>query len=307
MSNSTLGAAEALDSLITGPAGLLAVRSRGVQPGAPAAIVLVQGALLSGQTAYDAQVGPPDLSLLQVLSGMGYAAVTFAIRGFGGSDIPADPLAISTEDAMADLGAVVEWTRRETGLERVHVLGWSWGGRVAARFAEHNPEVVDRLIMMDPALGGNPATPDRQQIDPWKELTAVEYRARVEPEFTDPDINEMVAQYAAATDTRAPMGVAREVTTGAAVPPDPSKITRPTMMVYGHAAARADYMQGSITREAFFGLLGTDDREFVIVPDAGDYMQFQRGRFRLHEHLSLFLAPSLTAAAAARAGAEVTA
>jgi pimeloyl-ACP methyl ester carboxylesterase len=252
----------------------------------------VQGALLTGQTAYDPPVGPPDLSLLAVLADLGFAAVTFAIRGYGASTVPEDPLAISTEDAMEDLAAVIAWTLAETGLSRVSLLGWSWGGRVVGRFVETHPELVDRVVLMDPALGGNKPTPERTPTSPWKQLTAEEYRNRLEPDFTDPEIVESVARYAAATDTRAPMGVARESTLGP-VPVRPELVVRPTLMIYGEAAARADYMQGAETREAFFGRLGTDDRSFVVVPEAGDYMQFQRGRLRLHEHLATFLAPAV--------------
>jgi pimeloyl-ACP methyl ester carboxylesterase len=282
----------AIDETVAGPAGGLSVRARGLRSDAPAAVVLVQGALLSGQTAYDIPVGPPDLALLRVIADLGAAAVTFSIRGYGGSDVPPDPLAISTEDAMADLGAVVDWTRTRTGLDRVSVLGWSWGGRIAARFVQHHPDVVDRLILLDPALGGTPPMPERVPTAAWKQLTVEEYRTRVEPDFTDPDINELVAQYAAENDVRAPMGVAREGCQSPQ-PADPAAITRPTLMIYGHAAARADYMQGAETRESFFGRLGTEERVFAVVPDAGDYMQFQRGRFGLHEHLGAFLRPSM--------------
>ena len=74
---------DAVDVHVDGPAGALSVRARGLHPGARSAVVLVQGALLSGQTAFDIPVGPPDLSLLQVLTGYGHAAVTFAIRATG--------------------------------------------------------------------------------------------------------------------------------------------------------------------------------------------------------------------------------
>jgi pimeloyl-ACP methyl ester carboxylesterase len=292
MSSLSTDSTDAIDTTTTGPVGDLAIRARGVRPGAPAAVVLVQGALLSGQTAYDIPVGPPDLALLRVLSELGYAAVTFAIRGYGASAVPDEPLQISTEDAITDLDAVVEWTRAQTGLERVSVLGWSWGGRIAARWAEDNAEVLDRLILMDPALGGTPPMPDRVPTSPWKELTVEEYRTRLEPDFIDPETCEAVARYAAQVDMRAPMGVAREGCMSP-TPADPTRIVRPTLMVYGHAAARADYMQGAETRESFFGRLATDERVFAIVPDAGDYMQFQRGRFGLHEHLDHFLAPTL--------------
>lgn len=48
-----------------------------------------------------------------------------------------------------------------------------------------------------------------------------------------------------------------------------------------------------MTREEFLGLLNTGDRCLVIVPEAGDYMQFQRGRHQFHRYLHAFLSPVL--------------
>jgi hypothetical protein len=115
---------------------------------------------------------------------------------------------------------------------------------------------------------------------------------RVEPEFTDPEIAEAFARYVADYNPRSPTGPGREATTGpVAVRAD--RITRPTMLAYGATAAQAFYMQGAVSREEFFGALHTADKCFVIVPDAGDYMQFQHGRHRFHRYLHDFLAPSL--------------
>lgn len=281
----------AVDTVIDGPAGDLAVRSRGLRAGAPSAVVCVQGALLPGPTAFDIPLGPPDLSLLRVLAGAGHAAVTFSARGYGASTGPADPLTISTEDGMADLAAVIDHVRAVTGLDRVHLFSWSWGGRVTGRFTEAHPELVDRLVLMDPALGGNAATPELTPTQGHRANTVEEFRSRIEAVHTDPDLREEIAQYVATHHPTSPNGIGREGSLSP-VAVAPERVTRPTLMVYGVDAAKAAYMKGPITREEFFARLATDDKVFAIVPAGGDYLHLQRGRHRLHRLVLEFLGGS---------------
>ena len=223
-----------------------------------------------------------------MLADAGHAAVTFSVRGYGASEGPADPLTISTEDGMADLAAVIDWVRAETGVERVHLFSWSWGGRVIGRFTEQHPEVVGKLILMDPALGGNAAMPEFTPTVPYKDNTLEEFRGRIEAEHSDPELAELVAQYIAEHHPTSPSGIAREATQ-CPVPVTPERVTRPVLMVYGTDAAKAAYMKGPITREEFFGRLATDERVFAIVPAGGDYLQYQHGRTALHRHVLEFL------------------
>lgn len=280
------------DVFIAGVCGKLSVRAKGLDEQPRAAVVMVQGALLPGHTAFDFPSGPPDLSLLNVVQSWGAAGVTFAVRGYGQSDAPEDPLHFGTEEGIEDLSSVVEWTRAQTGLDRVTLLGWSWGGRVVGRFVERHPERVDRVVLMDPALGGNPPRPDLEPTEPWRDHPYEWILGRVEPEYTDPEIAEAFARHVAEHNPRSPVGPGREATIGPD-PVRPERISRPTMLAYGVAAAKAFYMQGAVSREEFFGALDTDDKCFVIVPDAGDYMQYQHGRYRFHRYLHDFLEPSL--------------
>lgn len=71
--------------------------------------------------------------------------------GYGGSD-PLPPGTWPTVGVAAnDVAAVVE----RVGAERVGVVGWSAGGRVALAFAARYPELVDRVVVV-----GTPAPDD---------------------------------------------------------------------------------------------------------------------------------------------------
>jgi proline iminopeptidase len=70
-------------------------------------------------------------------------------RGTGRSTLVADAEALTGERFAADLEAL----RRHFALERLTLLGHSWGAGVAALYAERHPERVGRLII----VGGVPA------------------------------------------------------------------------------------------------------------------------------------------------------
>jgi lipase len=75
--------------------------------------------------------------------------VSVDLRGHGRS--PWTP-PWSLEQHVADALAVLD----ELGLTRVAVMGHSFGGAIALHLARHAPERVDRLILLDPAIGLDP-------------------------------------------------------------------------------------------------------------------------------------------------------
>jgi len=70
------------------------------------------------------------------------AVVTYDQRGTGRSGKPAQGYALDTQ------AEDVEAIRQAVGAEQVHVLGHSWGGIVALRYATLHPERVRSLILL---------------------------------------------------------------------------------------------------------------------------------------------------------------
>ena len=275
------------DFTIAGPAGRLAVRTKGMQQHREQIVVLVQGANISGQAGFDFQVpGRDEYSVMDYLVTRGFGTLTFSIRGYANSEIPPDPLAIDTDAAIEDLTAIVHWLNAE-GYASVHLAGWSWGGRIVARYTEQQPGKIRRLALLDPALGGsNPIPPDPQ--DPWWSGGWDYFHDRLEPEFSEPEAARALADYVVKHEPRSPNGIRRENARGS-IAANAGAITRPTLMIYGSAAAKQDYMQGGITRERFFTQLATDDKSLVIVPGCGDYAHLQKPRRRFMAAVADFL------------------
>jgi pimeloyl-ACP methyl ester carboxylesterase len=212
--------------------------------------------------------------------------VTFSVRGYANSEVPADPFTVDTDAAIEDLGSVMAWVRSQ-GYERPHLSGWSWGGRITARYTEQHPAWVGRLALQDPALGGGnrilPAPTDAWWSGGWGY-----FHDRLEGEYTEPAARRALADFVVAHEPRSPNGIRLENARGS-IPPVASKINRPTLLIYGSAAGQQNYMQGGLTRGGFFEELATTDKALTVIPDCGDYAHFQKPRKRFASVVADFL------------------
>lgn len=275
------------DFAIAGPAGSLSIRTKGLESKPKNIVVLVQGANLTGQAGYDFTFpGGEDYSFMDALVKRGFGTLTFALRGYGKSAIPSDPLSVKTDAALEDLRVVMQWASA-AGYDRPHLLGWSWGGRIVARYTEHFGTNVDRLVLLDPALGGNTSGsfPDSPWFsagwDWW-------YEGRLITEYSEEPARRALADYIVQHEPRSPAGIRFENAEGT-VCATPEAIDRPTLMLYGSEAARQDYMRAGIPRAEFFERLAAREKSFEIVPNCGDYAHLELPRREIHGRVTRFL------------------
>ena len=81
------------------------------------------------------------MTSLELLAGAKLAVVTYDQRGAGQSTEPSDGYGLL--NYVADLEAV----REVVGAEKIHILGHSWGGIVAMRYATVHPQRVRSIIL----------------------------------------------------------------------------------------------------------------------------------------------------------------
>jgi pimeloyl-ACP methyl ester carboxylesterase len=156
-----------------------------------------------------------------------------------------------------------------------------------ARYAEDRGDELGRLVLLDPALGGNVSGvhPEEPYFcgdwDWW-------YTDRLVTEYTDEAVRRALADYVVEHEPRSPAGIRRENAEGtiAAVP---EKIDQPILMLYGSEAAKADYMRAGIPRADFFERLASRDKSFVIIPDCGDYAHLENPRHIVNGAVADFL------------------
>jgi 3-oxoadipate enol-lactonase len=97
-----------------------------------------------------------------------HRVIRYDLRGYGGSSLPEG--AYSHVD---DLLALIDFL----GLESVHLVGLSLGGRVALRVAAQEPQAVRSLTLADPALDGHVWTDDWLQR--WRAMTETAKRGNL--------------------------------------------------------------------------------------------------------------------------------
>jgi pimeloyl-ACP methyl ester carboxylesterase len=97
-----------------------------------------------------------------------YTVVSWDAPGYGDS---ADP---ATNWTMADYADVLAGFLDTLDLERVHLLGQSWGGVLAAEFYRHHPARVRSLVLSDTFAGGGAQPEAERQAGLQARLHALE-------------------------------------------------------------------------------------------------------------------------------------
>ncbi len=250
-------------------------------PGGKQVVVLAHGSATAGRESFDLDVpGKPSYSLMTFLAREGFDVFAPDVRGFGRSTRP--PGHMATADAAADLATVVHHVLKLRGVEKVHLLGWSWGTQYAGMFVMAHPEKTARYVSYAQM---HAASPDlvrrRSQIETYKTspylcVPQAAWRDRffsmTPAEANDPEVVDSYAEAAARVEVRTPTGPQLDMVT---IMPmvNPRLVSVPTMMIHGEHDDVAD-VEGL---SPFFQQLPNPDKRFVVIPGAGHMMHLQKG------------------------------
>ncbi len=123
--------------------------------GANRIAIMMHGATYPG-TTFDLPAG--GKSWMDYMAERGFDVYALDLPGYGKSTRPASmdqppeqnqPL-MRTADAVKALGAVVEFVSKRRGVDKVNLVGWSWGTAISATYAAENPAKVERLALYAP-------------------------------------------------------------------------------------------------------------------------------------------------------------
>src|SRR5215470_13167918 len=114
--------------------------------------VLVHGATYPSNS-FD--LGLAGKSWMDYLAERGFDVYALDLPGYGRSTRPAimeqpaedNPPFLRTADAVRALGTVVDFVGKRRGVERIDLIGWSWGTAITATYAAENPSKVERLML----------------------------------------------------------------------------------------------------------------------------------------------------------------
>jgi pimeloyl-ACP methyl ester carboxylesterase len=282
--------------------------------GQPRRVLLyVHGATYPSETAFDLALG--GRSWMDVIASHGWDVWLVDLRGYGRSTRPPEmdrPAAenapiVTTDVAIRDVGAAVEYVRQAAGVDKVTLLGWSWGTTIMGGYAAANPGKVDRLVLYAPVwlrttpspLAGSGPLPAYRSVakdaakQRWLNGVPEDRKAGLIPAgwfeawadatwATDP-------QSAAAGQLRAPNGVLkdiREYWLSDKPTYDPSKITAPTLIV----VAEWDQDTPPYMAQAVFGKLSSAPwKRLVTIGEGTHTVIMEKNRLQLFREVQLFL------------------
>ncbi|MCH9670814.1 MAG: alpha/beta hydrolase [Gammaproteobacteria bacterium] len=118
--------------------------------------VILQHGATYGSTAFDMRFG--GLSWMDYLALRGFDTYCLDLPGYGRSERPSQmreapennaPF-MRTPDAASCLGRVIDEVRHRRQLERVCLIGWSWGTAITSFFTAAHEALVERLVLYAP-------------------------------------------------------------------------------------------------------------------------------------------------------------
>lgn len=119
-------------------------------------ILFVHGATGSPESGFDLKLD--GLSWMEWMARQGNDVYFVSVRGYGRSTRPREmdeppmnnaPI-VRTDTAARDVGAAVDFIRKRRGVDKISLLGHSWGTTIMAVYTTTNNEKVERLALFAP-------------------------------------------------------------------------------------------------------------------------------------------------------------
>ena len=114
-------------------------------------VLLVHGLTYS---SHEFDVDYKDYSFARFLAKQGFEVWTFDMAGYGRSQTVSDGFLPDSDYASENIHAVVRLILDRHKLDRMSVVGWSWGTVTTGRFAALHPELVKKAVLYAPIVAG---------------------------------------------------------------------------------------------------------------------------------------------------------
>jgi pimeloyl-ACP methyl ester carboxylesterase len=279
-------------------------------------VLFVHGATYPSETAFDLPLD--GMSWMDYIAQRGYDVYLVDVRGYGHStrppamDQPAgqNPPFAFTADAANDVAAASDFVRKRRGVDRINLLGWSWGTSIMGLYASTNSNKINKLVLYAPSwirttaslvTAGAGPTPAYRVVDMnsakarW--LTGVP--SDKQRDLIPPGWFEAWAQATLATDPwgsrqnppvlRAPNGVVadgqRYTGAGKAIY-DPAGIRVPTLLI----KAEWDADTPAYMAQALFPkLVNAPYKRYVEIGEGTHTILMEKNRMQLFREVQQFL------------------
>lgn len=114
-------------------------------------ILMIHG-LTYAQFVFDIKY--KDYSMCEYLSQNEYCVWRLDLGGYGKSEKYENGWDVTTENAARDILQAIDEICIQQKVEKVDLLGWSWGTMVTAKAAIWKPECIKKIVWLGPCFGG---------------------------------------------------------------------------------------------------------------------------------------------------------
>jgi len=273
-------------------------------------VLFLHGATFPGIATFDLPIN--GVSWMDYLARRGYDVYALDIRGYGASGKPAEmnqpaegkPPLVDSEAALRDVSKTVEYILSRRGVDKLTIVGWSWGATLAGTYAANASNKVNKLVLYAPPwLSDEPAPPEAMKdLGAWRSVPLFQVSRRWGQNLPDKERKELVADdakkawLAALSGTaegeqtlKVPNGAVADAlkTWGAGTPAwKPERISAPTMVIQGEWDIDTPPAMGL---SLFAHLTGTSARRYVLIGEGTHLLLLEKNRRQLFQAVHGFL------------------
>lgn len=276
-------------------------------------VLFVHGATYGATDTFDYAIN--GQSWMDLMAEQGFDAWCLDLLGYGQSDRPSamdeaptnHPPLVDTAHAVLEVDNAVTHILHSRNIQRLHLIGYSWGTAICGSYAGQHPSKVDRLTLSGAlwieglAPTGKPAS----TLGAYRTVSVEAMMTRWATGLDAHEINNLVreterlrwCQHTASCDPtfedtgllRAPTGVMKDYSqcreTGADWY-DPSLIRSPVLIIVGDRDVETTPAQG---QRLFERLTHAQTKQITVIGQGTHSLLLEKHRHQLHAGVSNFL------------------